>query len=234
MLRDRSISLSSTRWPRVLFFTRLFTLKPGCLARSRTSSLETIFWAEPDLTGQRLPQDLVWLKESLVNNRGLQRVGIFRVSGETKEVEEYWNYLNMQQFERILTCQEPIICANLICRWFRHIGELSDRPILAAWKPSLIKKIVSLNIDGRHLIRLLEDELTLKEQVVLSWLAELIEDVSSYESVNLMSRESMVTIFFPSLQKIDGRTHPEGFESPRLLKQVFHKYLMVKQGLTYL
>eukprot|EP01132_Coremiostelium_polycephalum_P001274 gene1274-1605_t len=151
--------------------------------------------------GYRIPQILVLMKSSLVENGGLQQEGIFRLAGEQTEIKRLKESMNKNEFK---SSNDINTIASLIKIWYREL----PTPILN----SIPTEKIFYSTDESECVAAVNN-LPEPQKSLLDWLMNLLLEVSSYSTINKMTAQNLAIVVAPNLYDVSSSNPMEGLES---------------------
>ncbi|PRP80025.1 RhoGAP domain-containing protein [Planoprotostelium fungivorum] len=177
-------------------------LKLNCLKGIFGSDPSTIPTGDDDDTGLKVPVLLSQLKQKLREDNGMRREGIFRISGEAREIADAKKKINRGT---PLGRLDPHVSSNLIKIWFREMPD----PLLQCARGEELHSDdpAVLSNEQRHL---------------LEWLVDLMKEVAASSEDNKMTVENLAIVIAPNLYRIPTDIDPaEGLTRAQRLSKFF-------------
>jgi len=143
-----------------------------------------------------VPNILLFLAGQLRDHGGLDKEGIFRVSGQKTKVAAARSALDAGDVAQALSNMDANVAANLIKLWFR---ELKPQALLNCLAESQMVPAANGNDDAIQ--SLMEDERAMPplQRGVFMWLLDLLCAVVSNEPVNRMGAQAAGVVLAPNL-----------------------------------
>ena len=151
--------------------------------------------ADTDAYGA-VPNILLFLAGQLKGHGGLDKEGIFRVSGQKTKVAAARTALDSGDVAQALSNMDANVAANLIKLWFR---ELQPQALLNCLAESQMVPAANGNDDAIQ--SLMEDEKAMPplQRGIFMWLLDLLCAVVSNEPVNRMGPQAAGVVLAPNL-----------------------------------
>jgi len=163
--------------------------------------------------GYQVPSILVSMKRSLIEFGGLRQEGIFRLAGEQTEIKRIKEIMNKKEFT---SSNDVNSIASLIKIWFREL----PTPILNCVPPEAI--FHSNDVAG--CVKAFED-LPELQKTLLSWLMDLLIEVSQYCKENKMTSQNLAIVVAPNLYDVSTTNPMEGLVLSQKCVQFLHNVL---------
>jgi len=143
-----------------------------------------------------VPSVLLFLAGQLKEHAGLQKEGIFRVSGQKTKVAAARTALDSGDVAQALSNMDANVAANLIKLWFR---ELQPQALLNCLAEA--QMVPAANGSDDAIQSLMEDEKAMPplQRGVFLWLLDLLCAVVSNEPVNRMGPQAAGVVLAPNL-----------------------------------
>jgi hypothetical protein len=141
----------------------------------------------------------------LLRAKHLRESGIFRVSGQTAQVQALRNRLgrmtSLAKFDiSLLVAEDAHTCANVLKQYIRELPE----PLIPFEMFDAVVRLADVDDDERALqLRGAMAQLPLERYAVLRYLVEFLTDVHAFAAVNQMTSSNLSIVFGPAL------LHPE-------------------------
>jgi len=163
--------------------------------------------------GYQVPSILVLMKRSFIDYGGLKQEGIFRLAGEQTEIKRIKEIMNKKEFTE---SNDINSIASLIKIWFREL----PTPILNCVPPEAIFN----SGDVAGCVKAFE-ELPDMQKTLLSWLMDLLINVSQYSKENKMTSQNLAIVVAPNLYDVSTSNPMEGLVLSQKCVQFLHNIL---------
>eukprot|EP01089_Gocevia_fonbrunei_P003793 TRINITY_DN1373_c0_g1_i3.p1 TRINITY_DN1373_c0_g1~~TRINITY_DN1373_c0_g1_i3.p1 ORF type:complete len:293 (-),score=44.49 TRINITY_DN1373_c0_g1_i3:54-932(-) len=195
----------------------------------KLASEKSVFGVNPeelDLindNNHEVPSVLVTMKNYLLDNNGLHKEGIFRLSGDEKEIMSVKEKLSKSQFHG---CDDINCIASLIKLWFRELPS----SILGDISPATFS---SLALYGPEDALEIVEKLTAPKKSLLMWLVDILADTAQLVDENRMNPRNLAIVVAPNLFVIDQCDPLESLMTSQKIVNFLMLLIEWRQGAKY-